>query len=372
VSLTIILEPASSSRLITEVGTKQDRCQFAAALAVLLLACLAGTAQEITLHGGTSVVLVPTLVTNIAGEPIYRLSADDFAIYDNGVSQKVHLDENLQGAQTSVVVAVQKGHSAGETLDKVRRLGSLLYPIVGDGKGEVAVVAFDDKPELKQDFTTNLDQASRAIDQIAPGSYGCAVLDAIAFSIAKLDSRPPGNRKVLFLVSAANDDGSKATTPEVLRRIERSNVLIYSATYSQTAASKIGETLADPADHPVNLLGIFSSLLRSAKENVPQTVAEMSGGEYLPFHDEKSLEQQLAGVNNHFFNEYLLSFTPKKLSLGQHSLRVVVSSRGDVVVTARTGYWVGETLPKDEPQTAGAGKSPQIPPVEQHPQQEKR
>jgi VWFA-related protein len=342
------------------VETRGNGWQFAAAaLAVILSACPAGAAQQITLHGGTSVVLVPTLVTTVAGDPVFRLSADDFSIYDNGVEQKVQLDETLQAAQTSVVVAVQKGHSADATLDKVRRLGSLLYPIVGDGKGEVAVVAFDDKPEVKQDFTTNLDQATKALNQIAPGTYGCAVLDAIAYSIAMLDARAPTNRKVLFLVSGANDDGSKATTPEVMREIERNNILIYSATYSQTGASKWGEAIADPTDHPVNLLGVFSSLLKSAKENVPKTVAEMSGGEYLPFHDEKTLEQELTGVNNHFFNEYLLSFTPKKLSLGQHSLRVVVAGRGDLVVTARTGYWVGEVLPKGgstEVNPAGASR----------------
>jgi VWFA-related protein len=172
------------------------------------------------------------------------------------------------------------------------------------------------------------------------------VLDAISYSVRLLDSRATPNRKVLFLVSGANDDGSTASDSEVLRQIERSNVLIYSATYLQTASSKIGQAFADPTDHPVNLLGIFSNLLRSAKENVPKTVAEMSGGEYLPFHDEKALEQGLSGVDNHFYSQYLLSFTPK-LSPGQHSLRVVVD-RGDVVVTARAGYWVGETLPKDE------------------------
>jgi VWFA-related protein len=323
-------------------------------VAFILVACLADAAQEVTLHGGTSVVLVPTLVTNIAGEPIYRLSADAFSIYDNGVEQKVHLDENQQAGHISVVVAVQKGHSANETLDKVRRLGSLLYPIVGEGRGEVAVVAFDGKPEVKQDFTTNLDQATKALDQIAPGNYGSAVLDAIAYSVQMLDSRPPTDRKVLFLVSGASDNGSMAGIPEVMRQIERTNVSIYSATYSQTMSSKFGEAIADPTDHPVNLLGIFSGLLRSAKENVPKTVAEMSGGEYLPFHDEKTLEQELADVNNHFFNQYLLSFTPKKLSLGQHSLRVVVAGRGDVLVTARTGYWVGETLPKDDPKGSSA------------------
>ncbi len=321
--------------------------RFSVASSFIFLAGFLSTAQDVTIRSGTSVVLVPALVTNIAGEPVFRLSAEDFAVYDNGVQQKIQLDENVWGERMSIVVAIQKGHSADGILDKVKKLGSLLYPIAGEEKGEVAVVAFDGKPELKHEFTTDLDQANKAIGQIAPGSYNCSVLDAIAYSIALLDARPSTNRKVLFLVSGPSDDGSKATTPEIMRQIERSNVLIYSATYSSSEASKLGDAFADPTAHWVNLLGAFSSLLRSAKENVPKTVAEMSGGEYLPFHDEKTLEQEFAGVNNHFFNQYLLSFTPKKLSLGQHSLRVVVASRGDVVVTARTGYWVGRSQSND-------------------------
>jgi VWFA-related protein len=338
----------------TEVGKRRHTGPLSALTLFLLLACLmTAAAQDITLHGGTSVVLVPTLVTDVAGGPVFRLSASDFAIYDNGVEQKVHLDENVWGEHMSVVIAVQRGHANDGTLDKVRRLGSLLYPIVGEGKGEVAVVAFDDTSQLKQDFTTDLDATSKALSQLAPGSYGCAVLDAITYSIGLLDARPKENRKVLFLVSGASDDGSKASTPEVMRRIERGNVLIYSATYSPSVGTKMADTLADPAAHPVNLLGIFTSLVHSAKENVPKTVAEMSGGEYMPFHDEKTLEHEFADVNNHFFNQYLLSFTPKKTSLGQHSLKVLVN-RHDVVVTARTGYWVGDAPAKDEPAAGGS------------------
>ncbi len=337
-----------SCRVNNPVSQSLGVCRFFLLISLLLVSFLTVVeAQDITLHGGTSVVLVPTLVTNIAGEPIFGLTAADFTVYDNGVEQKLQLDEETLGVPTSVVVAVQKGHSAGETLDKIKRLGSLLYPIVGEGRGEVAIVAFDDKPELKLDFTANLDLATKALNQIALGSYGSAVLDAVAFSVEMLDSRPAQSRKVLLLVSGANDDGSRATIPEVMRQIERSNILIYSATYSQAKSSKIGQAIADPTDHPVNILGALTGLMRSAKENVPKTVAQMSGGEYLPFHDEKALEGELSDVNNHFFNQYLLSFTPKRLSPGQHSLRVAVAGHGDFVVTARTGYWVGDAPLKD-------------------------
>ncbi len=350
------MEPIALAGVNYEVKTLRGRFCLILAVALCLGALIVGaTAQDVTLHGGTSVVLVPTLVTNLAGEPVFGLTVKDFAVYDNGVQQKINLDEDLKLAQTSVVVAVERGHSTEGTLDKVKRIGSLLYPIVGEGRGEVAIVVFDDKPELKQDFTGNLDQATKVLNQLAPGSYGSAILDAVAYSTSLLDARPAENRKVLLLVSGTTDESSKTSIPEVMRQVERSNVLIYSAAYSQTTTSKMGSAIADPSDHPVNLLGLFSSLTRAAKENVPKTVAEMSGGEYMPFHDEKTLENEFAGVNNHFFNQYLLSFTPKKLALGQHSLRVGVDSvNGNVVVTSRTGYWVGDAPQKDTPTAAQA------------------
>lgn len=325
---------------------------FRAILAVALIfgLVLAAPAQDVTLHGGTSVVLVPTLVTDANGEPVFGLSAGNFAIYDNGVEQKIQLDETLRSQPISVVVAIEKGHSADQTLDKVKRIGSLLYPIVGEGRGEVAVVAFDSKPVLMQDFTGNLDLVTAALNRISVGDYNAASLDAIAYSTALLQERPQSNRKVLFLVCEPTDRASVATIPEVLRKVERSNVLVYGAVYKPGAGAKmdkVGQTIADPLSHPVNLFGIFSSLTKSAKENIPETVAEMSGGEYFLFGDEKKLESRMADVNNHFFNQYLLSFTPKKLSLGQHSLRVEVHDRGEVAVNARTGYWVGDAPQKD-------------------------
>lgn len=326
------------------------RFRVSLAVALTLGFALSVSAQDVTLHGGTSVVLVPTLVTDLAGEPVFGLSAGNFAIYDNGVEQKIQLDETLRSQPVSVVVAIEKGHSADETLDKVKRVGSLLYPIVGEGKGEAAVVAFDSKPVLMQDFTGNLDLVTAALNRISVGDYNAASLDAISYSTALLEARPQTNRKVLFLICEPTDRGSAATIPEVIRKVERSNVLVYGAAYKPGTAAKmdkVGQTIADPSSHPVNLFGIFSALTKSAQENIPQTIAEMSGGEYYLFSDEKKLEDRMADVNNHFFNQYLLSFTPKKLSLGQHSLRVEVRGRGEVAVSARTGYWVGEAPQKD-------------------------
>ena len=178
------------------------------AVALTFGVALSVSAQDVTLHGGTSVVLVPTLVTDSNGEPVFGLSASNFAIYDNGAEQKVQLDETFRSQPISVVVAIEKGHSADETLDKIKRVGSLLYPIVGEGKGEAAVVAFDSKPVLMQDFTGNVDLITAALNRISVGDYNAASLDAISYSTALLEARSPTNRKVLFLICEPTDRGS--------------------------------------------------------------------------------------------------------------------------------------------------------------------
>ena len=335
----------------------RTRICFLLVLVVLGLVRLRLLAQEMpTLRSGTTVVLVPTLVTDVKGATVFGLSEKDFAVLDNGVEQKVQLDEVIRSGNTSLVVAIEKGRHPDDTLDKVHRLSSMLYPIIGEGKGEAAVVAFDSSPVLIQDFTGDLDRVAQALNRIQPGDYNAALLDAISFSAGLLEKRPKTDRKVLLLVSEPSDRGSANKIPTILRQIERSNVLVYSAGYSpSTVSSLFGKSQAEKASSSGNLLALFSALSRSAKENTAKTVAELSGGEYFPFADARKLEDGLADISNHYFNQYLLSFTPKALSLGQHTLRVYVRGRSDVQTFSRSGYWVGPD-PNDE--QVGEAKQP--------------
>ena len=52
-------------------------------------------AEMPTFRVSTSVVIVPTLVEKANGEVLYGLKPQDFSVFDNGVEQKVHVDDDL-------------------------------------------------------------------------------------------------------------------------------------------------------------------------------------------------------------------------------------------------------------------------------------
>jgi len=313
-------------------------------LALICLWALSSPCQEVTLHSQSIVVLVPTLVTDGDGNALHRLSAEDFYVLDNGVEQTVKMDSTLVSAPVSMVVVIDQGKGAGKMLDKVRRAGSMIDPIVGDGKGKVALVGFDSKVKLLSDFTSDTDDISAALKQVKLGDSGAAILDAIRYSSRLLERCSKTDRKVILLMSETKDSGSMTTESEVLRQIEASNTMVYSIAYSSVTDSLFGEP--QNTQSSVNLLTVFSNIVKATKENVAKTLAQLSGGEYLSFGSERVFEDRVANINNHFFNQYLLSFQPKRPDAGQHTIQVGLRHPAAVNVYARAGYWVQGTVPE--------------------------
>ena len=61
-----------------------------------------------TIRVTTNEVLVPTLVEKPHGEGIvYGLKQSDFVVEDNGVPQKIHVQEELDTAPVALVVAME-------------------------------------------------------------------------------------------------------------------------------------------------------------------------------------------------------------------------------------------------------------------------
>jgi hypothetical protein len=143
-----------------------DHClsrRFRPLLACLLIFAVQAHGQqspspETTIRVETSEVLVPTLVEMPSGEIVYGLGPTDFQLTDNGVPQKLHVDDDLDNEPVSVVVAVEKGRMAALEFEKINRLAPLIDLFLGDGSSEAAFVSFDSKPQLVVPFTKDGDR----------------------------------------------------------------------------------------------------------------------------------------------------------------------------------------------------------------------
>jgi len=294
-----------------------------------------------TFRVSTSVVIVPTLVEKPNGEVLYGLKPQDFSVFDNGVAQKVHVDDDLDTQPVSLVVCIERGRDAPLEFDKIGKLGPLLELFTRDGRGDVALVAFDSKATWVEPFGQDLDSITRDLKQMPAGDGGAAILDAVGYSVNLLEQQPDNHRRVLLLISESRDHGSHHfNIPQLVERIGTSNTLVLSLVFSPSKAEIIdwGRGNANGGDE-LNILAPLVMTVNAMRRNTPKTLAALSGGEYDPFTKEKGFETRVAEVASHARNRYILSFHPTDLTPGLHAIQVKLTQDYGARVVARNSYW---------------------------------
>ena len=337
---------------------------------------------ENRIRTSSTVVLVPALVKTKTGETVFSLTADDFILKDNGIAQTLHLETDTDSQPLALVVIVESGGQGTRHLHDYENLGAELDAVIGDVRHLVAVVSFDSKPRIAQDFTDNTDAAAKAIAHLNEGDQGAAILDALNFGIDLLRDAPPRYRRAVLLITETADRGSETSLDDAVRLVSDTNTAIYSFGFSTTKeavkheASKIplpggtpygnepygagGCMSLDPHADPdangnrrVQALDCASDLLpplrlvRMAfiaakdglKRNVPKSVAQLTGGEYFAFTNVATLKRSLLTVSNDMPNYYLLSFRPESPSAGLHTLELTLKDRPELQLKARNTYW---------------------------------
>lgn len=318
----------------------------------VLLSFLAGTlgqahAQQIpTLRTRTNLVLVPTLVESKTGEPVFNLTAKDFAVTDNGVGQKIHLDTETYAQPISIVVLLQVGRSAVREFYKYQGLPTMVDALAGNTEHRVAVVEFDSRPRMLQDFTSNPNAVQQAIYSIQPGDDGAAILDSVWYAVDMLRDEPAQNQRVIVLLSETRDSGSVTPMKEVLRKIGQSDVIVYSLAFSPGRADAL--EFSPPAGNSANLLAPVMMAIAALKKNTAAAIPHMTGGEYLRFNSGKQLDRQIAMLANQVHNRYMITFQPSDQTPGLHVLKVTLRQPLDVKILARASYWANSPATEEE------------------------
>jgi VWFA-related protein len=232
--------------------------QTALALLIALASCAVAqtpTQPPQTLTSQSTLVLIPALVRNKAGDLVYTLKAQDFILTDDGIPQKLSLEQDTGAEPLALVVDLEVGGAGAREFAKLATsLTPMLSSVVGAVPHRIAVVGFDSQPALVQPFTTSDDQAANAIFDLTPGcsrehhmdncaspnarhdesrgDNGAAILDSLAFSVDLLSKQPPQYRRAILLICESLDRGSQIKLEEAIRAISDSNTAIYAIGFS--------------------------------------------------------------------------------------------------------------------------------------------
>ena len=290
----------------------------------------------------TTEVLVPTLVEKRGGGILYGLKAGDFVLEDNGVPQKIRVQEEMDTAPVALVVAVEQGGASVLEFDKLAKMGPLLDVFLTDPRSQAALVGFDSVPHLLEDYTHNGDRINADLEQLQPGDGGAAILDTVNYAVSLLETQPKDFRRVLLLISEERDHGSKHTKPaQLIQKIGESDVLVLSVSFSP-ALAELSHDVKDssPDQATMNMVSALVMAIRAFKKNVAKEVAEMSGGEYTTFIGDKRFEARVMSAAKDARNRYLITFSPTNLTPGLHTIRVRTTQDYGARIVARANYWL--------------------------------
>jgi VWFA-related protein len=355
------------------------------------------------LTSSSTVVLVPVMVKDRSGDTVISLTSEDFTVTDDGIPQKIRVQEDADQQPLALVIVAQNGGVGTDHLRDYSSLDAVLDAVIGAVPHKVAVVSFDSQPRTVQRFTGDTELAANALSNLEDGDRGAAVLDALAYGIDLLREAPPGYRRAVLLISQSLDAGSQTTIEDAVRAVDESNTAIYSLAFSVSKtearheAAKIpvpgGTTYGDTPYGPGGCMGYGNDpdahgnrraqaldcledlapplrLARMAfyeardglKRNVPETVAHQTGGEYFDFKDSKSLVKRLELISNDMPAYYVLTFTPQTPHPGLHALSVAVPAKPDLLLNARKAYWAARAeTPAAPPAPAVAPSQTAVP-----------
>lgn len=362
------LIPVAIPALLLMAGAAQAPAQAPAAASGAAASNDAPELGDVIIKSSVTNIIAPTLVTDRAGNIIDGLQPSQFHLFDNGKEQNIHVDVAFQ--PISVVVAIEDSSRVEALLPAMRHLGTLMPIIMGD-KGEAAVLAFDSRLRVLQDFTANPDKIKVAINKIEAGNSSVRMIDAVDRAVYMLRRRPVDNRKIVLLVSETRDVASEGKVRESLIDAQLSNVLIYTVNISHLAVA-LTDQPEPPRPDPIAITAqqgvmgnaptptsdlqnygpaqaqftpllqeIYKDTKRIFIEDPSEVFTKGTGGAQFSFIKERALEDAVQRIGVEIRSQYLISYKPNDAGEpGFHSIAVTVDSPNAIAKT-RPGYWLG-------------------------------
>jgi VWFA-related protein len=317
-----------------------------------------------------NVVVAPTVVTDSSGNFINGLQPQEFRLYDNESLQNIKVEVSY--IPISLVVAIQANAGAEPVLDKIKTIGPLIEGLIAGEQGEVAVLAFDHRLRVMQDFTNDGKKVTDAIKKINAGSTTSRVVDAVGESVRMLRRRPADRRRVILLIAETRDGGSEGHVREVMTEAQINNIQAYTVNINRMVTTLLGKPQPPRPDAiptaartlppgaavtPTtvaafggagmygNYIPMFVEIFKQVKgifvANPAEVLTSYTGGREYSFSSKRGLEDALAKIGGELHAQYIISYSPNnKLEGGFHNIRVVVTSNPKARVRTRPGYWM--------------------------------
>ena len=316
----------------------------------------------------TRQVIAQTTVTDRDGRYVNGLQAHEFRLIDRGKVQKITVENAVQ--PLSLVVCVQANNTVETVLPNVKKIGPLLEGTILGEKGQAAIIAFDHRVRVMQDWTRDGDAMTKALIKINAGSTTSAMTDAVIEAARMLKNRPKDHRKVILLIAETRDKGSEGKTRQALLDLQFGNIVLFSLNINRLVTSLMTKQPpprppsvpasaghappgglmtpeainANTGHYNGNVVPLVVEVFRQAKsifvDNQLEAFTKATGGQERSFLSYRDLERVVMDIGEELQSQYLISYSPSNPDEGGYHEITVEVNRSGLKIRTRPGYWM--------------------------------
>jgi len=292
------------------------------ALGLTLAAAAAASDPQQIFRGGVDVVSLAVSVTDKEGRYVSGLAKESFQVFEDGVQQEI-VYFSREHQPLALTLLLDTSTSMEQKLP-IAQQAAIGFARQLKAEDVAAVMEFDSRPDLVQDFTADKTLLEKAIHKTAAGG-STSLYNAIYTALANLRpfKRSAGDsirRLAIVVLSDGEDTTSLLTYEDVLAEARRADVAVYA----------IG--LRSKED-------VQGKGFREA-DFVLRTLAQQTGGREFFVDDARELSGIYQRIADELANQYSIGYMSKNSRRDGAYRRILVKAdRPNTMTRTKQGYY---------------------------------
>jgi len=266
--------------------------------------------DEVTLHA---------TVVDDHFRPITSLAKKDFTVFEDGKPQQITYFKN-EDIPVALGIVID---NSGSMRDKRPAVNAAAINLVrtSNPQDKVFIVNFNEEYFLDQDYTGSVPKLKDALERIESRG-GTALYDAVVASSDHLKKSGPLEKKVLLVVTDGEDNASRESLEQSLRRLEEKN---------------------GPTIYTIGILGEEHN--KRARRALREMAEDTGGVAFFPKNLDE-VQEITTEIAHDIRNQYTIQYKPTvpQSRGGYRTVKVEAQAPGykKLQVRTRSGYYAGQ------------------------------
>jgi VWFA-related protein len=253
-------------------------------------------------------------VVNNKGEPAAGLTAEDFRVREDGVAREV-LKVGTATEPLSVALLVDDSQAAQPALLMIREAMDTFFKSL-DGKAEIALVTFGERPVFVVDYTTDQKKLHDGAQRIFPRSgAGAYLMDAVVEVSKGMVKRKPRRPVIAVLMMDGAVEFSNLYYLNVVDQVDKAAAALHVIALGQP-----GTSLSDEVRNRNQVVAVGTERTGGRRDQVLALTAAA---------------QQMKQLANELLNQYVVTYGRPDTLIPPEKIEVTVTTPG-LTARART------------------------------------